>query len=179
MEFEWDRRKAKYNLRKHGVSFEEASTVFDDVLADFFEDPDHSVHEKRFLTIGTSVRGRLLYVAFADRNPRIRIIVRGCLQSKKRKFMKKKTDEFSDELRPEYDFRKLKFVGRGIYAERYRSGTNIVLLDPDVRAAFPDDESVNEALRVIAKVAKQQANRATKRPTSARKSTSRTRRKSV
>lgn len=70
--------------------------------------------------------------------------------------MKKKTDE-ADEMRPEYDLRKLKFVGRGIYAERYRSGTNLVLLEPDVRAAFPDDESVNEALRVIAKAAKQSA----------------------
>ena len=74
MEFEWDRRKAKYNLRKHGVSFEEASTVFDDVLAAFYEDPDHSVHEKRFLMIGTSARGRLFYIAFADRNERMRII---------------------------------------------------------------------------------------------------------
>ena len=76
--------------------------------------------------------------------------------------MKKKTDEDSDEMRPEYDLRKLKFVGRGIYAKRYRSGTNIVLLDRDVREAFPDDESVNEALRVIAKAAKQQASRARK-----------------
>jgi len=74
MEFEWDRKKAKYNLRKHGVSFEEASTVFDDVLAALYEDPDHAVHEKRFLMIGTSVRGRLLIIAFADRNQRIRII---------------------------------------------------------------------------------------------------------
>ncbi len=71
--------------------------------------------------------------------------------------MKKKIDEDSDELRPEYDLKKLKFVGRGIFAKRYRSGTNLVLLEPDVRKAFPDDESVNEALRVIAKVAKQQA----------------------
>jgi hypothetical protein len=93
--------------------------------------------------------------------------------------MKKKTDEFSDEMRPEYDLRKLKFVGRGIYAERYRSGTNIVLLDPDIRAAFPDDESVNEALRVIAKAAKQQAGRATKLPGSARKSPSKVRRKTA
>jgi len=93
--------------------------------------------------------------------------------------MKKKTDEFSDELRPEYDLRKLKFVGRGIYADRYRSGTNLVLLDPEIRAAFPDDESVNEALRVIAKAAKQQASRATKRTASKRKSPSRGRRKTV
>jgi uncharacterized DUF497 family protein len=74
MKFEWNRKKAKYNHRKHGVSFEEASTVFDDVLAAFYEDPDHSVHEKRFLMMGTSVRGRLLYIAFADRNERMRII---------------------------------------------------------------------------------------------------------
>ena len=92
--------------------------------------------------------------------------------------MQKKTDEFSDEMRPEYDLRKLKFVGRGIYAERYRSGTNLVLLDPDIRAAFPDDESVNEALRVIAKAARQPS-RATKRPASARKSASKVRRKTA
>ena len=75
-------------------------------------------------------------------------------------FMKKKRDENSDEMRPEYDFSKMKLVGHGIYAERYRSGTNLVLLDSDVRKAFPDDEAVNEALRVIAKAAKQQAARA-------------------
>jgi len=83
--------------------------------------------------------------------------------------MKKKTGELTDEMRPEYDLKKLKFVGRGIYAERYRSGTNLVLLDRDVREAFPDDQSVNEALRVIAKVAKQQAVRARKTPVRRRK----------
>ena len=86
--------------------------------------------------------------------------------------MKKKTDK-TDEMRPEYDLRKLKFVGRGIYAERYRSGTNLVLLEPDVRAAFPDDASVNEALRVIAKAAKQQSSPVRKSPTRTRRSTSR------
>jgi hypothetical protein len=91
--------------------------------------------------------------------------------------MKKKADESSDEMRPEYDLRKLKFVGRGIYAERYRSGTNLVLLDPDIRAIFPDDESVNEALRVIANVAKQQATRASKNPPRGRRSGKSVRRK--
>lgn len=90
--------------------------------------------------------------------------------------MKKKTDKDEDEMRPEYDLSKLKFVGRGIYAERYRSGTNIVLLDRDVREAFPDDESVNEALRVIAKAAKQQAAHARKAATRGRKQASRSRR---
>lgn len=76
---------------------------------------------------------------------------------------KAKATESADDMRAEYDLSKMKLVGRGIYAERYRSGTNIVLLDPDVRKAFPDDESVNEALRVIAKAAKRQASR-TKKP---------------
>ena len=61
LEFEWDPRKAASNLRKHGVSFEEAASVFDDALATVYEDPDHSVSEKRFLTIGTSEEGRLLH----------------------------------------------------------------------------------------------------------------------
>lgn len=77
--------------------------------------------------------------------------------------MKKKEAETAndDEMLPEYDFSKMKLVGRGIYAERYRSGTNIVLLDRDVRKAFPDDRAVNEALREIAK-ARRQASRAKK-----------------
>lgn len=61
-----------------------------------------------------------------------------------------------DDLLREYDLSNLKLVGRGIYAERYRSGTNLVLLEPDIREAFPDDESVNEALRVIAKAGERQ-----------------------
>ena len=88
--------------------------------------------------------------------------------------MKKKENKVQDEdMSPDYDFSKMKLVGRGIYAERYRSGTNIVLLDRDVRKAFPDDRSVNEALREIAK-AKRQASRAkTSQP---RKAASRSRR---
>lgn len=82
--------------------------------------------------------------------------------------MKKKKDEDMDEMRPEYDFRKLKFIGRGIYAERYRSGTNLVLLEPDIRRAFPDDQSVNEALRVIANAGKTQLSRNRKSSSKAR-----------
>lgn len=89
--------------------------------------------------------------------------------------MRKKRDEESDELRPEYDLRKLKFIGRGIYADRYRSGTNLVLLEPDVRKAFPDDESVNEALRVIAKAGKLQLSRNRKRSQKSRGQTSQAR----
>jgi uncharacterized DUF497 family protein len=74
VEFEWDPQKAESNLRKHGVSFEEAATVFDDPLAAYYVDPDHSITERRYLTIGASARGRLIHIAFADRAGRIRII---------------------------------------------------------------------------------------------------------
>jgi len=87
--------------------------------------------------------------------------------------MKKKADEDLDEMRPEYDLGKLKFVGRGIYAEKYRSGTNLVKLDADVRKAFPDDKSVNETLRAVAKATRQAAR--AKKPQN-RKAPSRSRR---
>jgi uncharacterized protein len=74
MEFEWDSRKAAQNRRKHGVSFQEAATVFGDVLATTALDPDHSADEERYITVGVSTSGRLLIVAHLDRNGRIRII---------------------------------------------------------------------------------------------------------
>jgi hypothetical protein len=70
--------------------------------------------------------------------------------------MEKVEDEQQDELRPEYDFSQLKGRVRGKYAERYREGTNLVLLDPDVAAAFPDAKAVNEALRLLIDVAQRQ-----------------------
>jgi uncharacterized DUF497 family protein len=72
--FEWDPAKAEANLRAHGVSFEEAATVFDDPLAETYNDPDHSDAEQRFLTFGLSRRGRALVVAHCDRSDRVRLI---------------------------------------------------------------------------------------------------------
>jgi len=60
MEFEWDPKKATTNLRKHRVSFEEASTIFGDLLAAIYEDPDHSANEKRYLIVGTSITSRCI-----------------------------------------------------------------------------------------------------------------------
>lgn len=85
MEFEWNLRKATANLRKHRVSFEEAASVFSDVLATNYQDPDHSVSEKRYLTIGTSYERRLLIVAYANRGGRIRIINARKVSRKERK----------------------------------------------------------------------------------------------
>lgn len=66
-------------------------------------------------------------------------------------------DQLDEEMRPEYDLSQLKGKVRGKYVERYRAGTNLVLLESDVQAAFPDAESVNEALRMLMKVARRQA----------------------
>ena len=75
MFFEWDPKKAAANLTKHKVSFDEATTVFTDPLALTFVDPDHSVDEKRFITIGTSSKQRILFLAHADRGEdHVRII---------------------------------------------------------------------------------------------------------
>ncbi|MBI3894683.1 MAG: BrnT family toxin [Acidobacteria bacterium] len=74
MEFEWNPRKAAENLRKHKVSFQEAATVFGDLLSATVSAPDHSVEEHRYITIGLSNRGRLLMAAHAESGERIRII---------------------------------------------------------------------------------------------------------
>lgn len=74
MEFEWDESKAAANPNKHGVSFEEAKTVFDNVLAVIFDDEAHSVGERREIIIGHSQNNRLLLISFAERSNTIRII---------------------------------------------------------------------------------------------------------
>lgn len=74
MQFEWNQDKAKANLRKHGVSFNEATTVFLDSLSLTGNDPDHSIEEERFITFGLSSSERLLVVVHTDREDRIRII---------------------------------------------------------------------------------------------------------
>jgi len=74
VQFEWDRRKAKANLKKHGISFQEAATVFGDALSVTFDDPDHSVNEHRFLTFGLSRTGKAIIVSHTERGKSMRII---------------------------------------------------------------------------------------------------------
>ena len=74
MRFEWDKRKAAVNNRKHGVLFNEAATVFADKLSFTFPDMGHSDDEERYLTIGMSMTGRLLVVAHTERGENIRLI---------------------------------------------------------------------------------------------------------
>jgi uncharacterized protein len=74
MRFEWDPQKAAENVSNHGVSFEEAATIFFDPLSATGGDPDHSISESRFITFGLSSEGRLLVAAHADREDIVRII---------------------------------------------------------------------------------------------------------
>jgi uncharacterized DUF497 family protein len=86
IEFEWDPNKAEKNIKKHQVSFNEAATVFGDPLSMTFYDPDHSIDEDRYITVGLSRLGELLVVSHADRGDRIRIISARKATRRERKF---------------------------------------------------------------------------------------------
>lgn len=74
MEFEWSKDKARANLTKHGIAFDEAKTVFNDPLYVDFYDPDHSEDEERYIIVGQSTQGRLLIVSYTERKDKIRLI---------------------------------------------------------------------------------------------------------
>ena len=86
MEFEWNPDKAAQNIEKHGVSFQEAATVFNDTLSMTFPDPDHSLGESRYVIIGLSRFGQLLVVAHTDRGEKVRIISARKATRQERKF---------------------------------------------------------------------------------------------
>ena len=89
MRFEWNALKATANLRKHGVSFDEAASVFFDPLSATGDDPDHSLDESRFVTFGTSSSGRLLVVAHAQHDDAIRLITARLATRAERKLYEK------------------------------------------------------------------------------------------
>jgi len=74
MKIEWDPIKARANLKKHRVSFEEAATVLSDPMGATGPDPDHSIYEERYITFGVSEEGRLLVVSHTEENENIKII---------------------------------------------------------------------------------------------------------
>ena len=87
IQFEWDSKKSQSNKRKHGITFEEASTIFGDPLSITIDDSAHSIGEDRFVTIGTSVNDKLIVVAHTERNDIIRIIsARKATRNEKRQY---------------------------------------------------------------------------------------------
>jgi uncharacterized protein len=147
--FTWDRRKAAANLKKHGVEFSEAATVFYDSLSTTFPDEDHSELERRFLTVGESFRGRVLVVAHTEEEIRFESSAAGLPLDARKGFMRKSNRIPKNGLRSEYDFASMKGAVRGKYVKRLREGSNIVLLEPEIAAAFPNDLAVNQALRGV------------------------------
>jgi uncharacterized DUF497 family protein len=83
LQFEWDRNKAASNLKKHKVSFDEASTVFDDPLAYLFDDEDHSAEERREIIIGYSILRRVVLVCFTERTEAVIRVFSARLATKK------------------------------------------------------------------------------------------------
>ena len=144
--FEWDSNKAKRNVEIHGITFDEASTVFNDRLSLTIYDPLHSDVEDRFVIIGSSYKNRLLVVVHTERGDNIRII-----SARKANIMKKMHKD--PDMLEEYDFSK---GVRGKYAKRYAEGTNVVVIEPDVAKYFPDHDAVNEALRSLAEIIQKQ-----------------------
>ena len=86
MEFEWNPDKAITNIKKHNVSFTEAATVFNDPLSLTYPDPDHSINESRYITIGLSKTGKIIILAHTDRNNKIRIISARLATRQERRF---------------------------------------------------------------------------------------------
>jgi uncharacterized DUF497 family protein len=84
--FEWDEAKAQTNLEKHGVSFDEATSVFEDDDAGIKDDLDHSVGEHREIIVGRSAQGRLLLISFTERGENIRIISARAATRRERRF---------------------------------------------------------------------------------------------
>jgi uncharacterized protein len=146
----WDPGKAEENLRKHGISFDEAENVFLDPLIGTMYDDEHSLGEHRFVTIGNSLRHRTLVVWFTlhDDNPHL-IGARQATRVERRRYMR--GDEIRDEpplseMKDEYDFTNA--VRGSWYLPNLRMP---VWLDPDVHRAFPTEKAVHEALRYVMK----------------------------
>ena len=85
MKFEWDPKKATANVKNHGVTFQQAATIFGDPLAITFDDPDHSMSENRYITFGLSLQKRLIVVSHTECGDRTRIINARLMDRKERR----------------------------------------------------------------------------------------------
>ena len=168
MNFEWDVAKAAANIGKHGVSFVEAASALRDDFAATARDLDHSTAE--FFDLLRSVSpfagGCLPFHTRSAEGPS-ESSVRAQQLERKGRSMKKAKSEADDWLRAEYKRSDLGSIVRGKYVRRMASESNVVVLDPVVSKAFPNEASVNAALRGLLELAKA-STRPTKRSTRTR-----------
>jgi len=146
-QFEWDPAKAIANKRKHGVSFEEARTVFADLFAVESFDVEHSVEEDRFMIVGVSESDRSRFATIG----RFVSSVLGRHAGEKSKSMKKTDKSDDDPLDREIDFSKAR---PNPYWLGVVDKQCVRLIDKDLTEIFPDNDAVNAALRTIAEAAK-------------------------
>jgi uncharacterized DUF497 family protein len=148
--YEWNAAKAKANIQKHGVSFDDSATVFLDPLALTYPDPCHSGGKEREITIGYTAGHQAVFVAHCERGNRYESSAHEGRPAKSASNMKKaSTKRVDDDLLPEYDLSKLKGGVRGKYYRQAVAGTNLMLIEPDLAEVFCDAASVNRALRLL------------------------------
>lgn len=143
----WNDEKDEANLRKHGIRFEEAITVFDDPLIVVIDDPEHSHGESRFLAMGATDERRLVVVSYTIRNDDLWLIsARPAEARERRRYMAGDSIRDEDEMRPYYDF------SNGVRGKHYRGRPRTMVsygIDAELAAYFPTSEDVNRALRML------------------------------
>lgn len=153
MTFTWDLKKAA-NLKKHGIDFREAATVFDDPLSATFPDPDHSAGEQRFLIVGIHTPVESSWCRTLRPAIRFGLSVREPPHGVSESPMKRTRPAPSDDMRTEFDFASMKGGVRGKYVRRAREGTNVVLIEAEVSDALPTEQAVHEALKGVLNTAR-------------------------
>jgi uncharacterized DUF497 family protein len=148
--YEWNAGKAKANIHNHGVSFDEAATVFLDPLALTFPDPYHSGGEERRSRSATPPDIRSSSCRIASAETAYESSAHEKRPEESAGNMKKASAKsLDDDLRPEYDLSQLKGGVRGKYYRQAAAGTNLMLIEPELAKVFGDAESVNRALRLL------------------------------
>ena len=156
LRFEWDQRKADSNLKKHGVSFQEAASVFADALRSRYRIQTIQRRKPASSTWATLTATDFLWYRILRAVKLYELLAPGAPAGLSENIMKTKPIRYkkspkpkNDPMRAEYDFSK---GMRGKHAAHYATGTNVVVIEPDVSAEFPTAEEVNETLRAVAQL---------------------------
>jgi uncharacterized DUF497 family protein len=155
MDFEWNPHKAEINSKKHGVSFEEACTVFGDYLSFTYPILMQGIRFRKSVISLSVFLATIEYWLFLIHNvakvSELSVLDRQRNESEV-SMNPKNSDELNVELLDEYDFSKMSNGVRGKYAKQYHEGVKLIMLEADVAQIFPDAKSVNEALRALSKI---------------------------
>jgi uncharacterized DUF497 family protein len=143
----WNDGKNEINFQKHGISFEEADSVFDDPLIIVIDDPEHSYEENRHVAIGATCERRLVVVSYTIRNDEPWLISARTAEARERKkYMAADSINDGGDIRPYYDF------SGGVRGKHFRGRDRTMVsygIDAEIAAYFPTSEDVNKALRML------------------------------